>query len=161
SAATPSSTSCLSHAVRSWRTISSLKRLQTMAIRSPSPFRSGVCAFIRLDRLHDRIVRRDVLDHFEAESGHARDALRASQHAHLPDAQILQDLRADAVKTRVPALAKPLVAAARFEATEDFHGLRRRLVPAKQDHDALLVVRDDAKRVLHRVGVSIGVEVEK
>src|SRR5512135_3064641 len=98
--ATPSSTSSLSHAARSSRTISSLKRLHTIATRRPLPRRSGSAIS---DRLHQRLVGREVLDHLEAEAGHAGDALGTGHHAHLAHAEVLQDLRADAVQARIPA----------------------------------------------------------
>ena len=43
-----------------------------------------------------------VLDHFQAEARHARDTLGSREHAHLSHAQVLQDLRADAVQSGVP-----------------------------------------------------------
>src|SRR4051812_1613512 len=118
-AATPRSTSCLSQAVSSPRTSSSLKRLQTMAMRRPLPSRFGVTTFMRfaprgaegavakpsilpfqraapsprrLDRLDGhRIVGRNILDDFEPEARHAGNPLGPREHAHLAHAQVAKD----------------------------------------------------------------------
>src|SRR5690348_11601748 len=148
-AATPSSTSSLSQAARSARTIGSLKRLQTIAIRKPAPRRSGSTMSDRLDG--ERVVGGDVLHDLEAEAGHARDALRAGHHAHAADVEVAQDLGADAVEARIPLARAAAVGLRRLHALED---LARGLVAAQQHDHAFLVVRDDAHRVLHRIGVA-------
>src|SRR5258706_4152946 len=168
-AATPRSSSCLSQAVTSSRTMSSLNRLQTTPMRSPSPLRSGTATVIRPRGLdaspshgpHERVVGRDVLLDLEPESRHARYALGPGEHAHLADAEVAQDLSSDAVQSRIPLPRRAPLARAALDPLQDLRGLRRRFVAPQQDHDTFLVVGDDAHLVLHRVGVAAGIEIEK
>ena len=134
--ATPRLTSSRSQAVRSSRTTSSLKRLQTMATASPSPLRSaaigGHTAFTC-----DGVVGRDVLDHLEAEARPCSGcAWAAPARACGPTPRSRRICAPDAVQLRVP-LAHAAGAGARGEKRiEDLAG---RLVAAQQHDHALLV----------------------
>ena len=49
--------------------------------------------------------RLDILDHFQAETGQAGKPGGCTEHVHFTDAQVVNDLRADAIGAQFPRLA--------------------------------------------------------
>jgi hypothetical protein len=81
-----------------------LKRLMTMPIFRPAPSRLLSYSKTLSKAGHGLKLRRrgDETGDFEAEAGHGGHLARAGEQAHLGDADIAQDLGADAVGARVP-----------------------------------------------------------
>ena len=130
SVATPSLASSLAQADSRPSQMSSLKRLMTMPIaQALRPGRSGrvrrclsvvpMYAFLQ-DQAFSRIA-----GDFQPEAGHARHLARAGQQPHLADAEVAQDLRADAVDARVPLAAAGRSASRLSAAQQVVGGLRR------------------------------------
>src|SRR5512139_1962118 len=123
-------------------TMKSLKREATMAKRRSRATRSPL--MVRMLSMPGCPSARfvDVFGHFEPEGREAVHLLRRAQHAHPGDAEVAQDLGADAVGAqhlRAARLAGRDGAVARTHRLGD---LERALVRPQQHHHAFALARD-------------------
>src|SRR5574343_699541 len=81
-----------------------LKRHITTPTLRPAPFRLlSYSKTISKRDMRSKLRRRgDEAGDFKVEAGHGRHLARAGEQAHLGDAEVAQDLRADAVAARIP-----------------------------------------------------------
>src|SRR6185436_9747346 len=111
-AATPSACSSARQLSASLSVSAELKRERTMPMRRSMPLMeicwplSASCMGAVLES--ESGVGSDEAGHVQAVAGHARHAARPAEQLHLRDAELAQDLRADAVGTQVHLAALAL-----------------------------------------------------
>src|SRR5688572_16525621 len=121
-------------------TTSSLKRDATSAMRrsptrrSPSTMRIASTPRVYQARPRSLLVTGDL----EAERGDAEQLARRRQHAHAGDAEVAQDLRADAVGAQHRARRRIRAVLVRARADDVLGSFLR----SQQDHDAVRLARD-------------------
>src|SRR6187455_850457 len=161
--ATPSAISSALQAPAIASVSSMLKRAWTMPMRrSPPSRRAGSPrSALRMDdrrRRDDRLVGQ-VAGHLEAVAEQARHAARAAEQLHPADAEIAQDLRADAVGAQVHRQRRlARAAAARERARHERCGV---LAAIEQHRSAALATLQRRERARQRPGVIAGAGVEQ
>src|SRR5690606_29541559 len=133
-------------------TMKSLKRAATTPKRSPRALNVPSTTLIRSSMTFASRALFHVLDDLETESRKAVHVLRRGQHAHAPDAEGTQHLRAGADRAQVHRAVAPRadVIDALAEPLHDPHQIARRLLLPQHDDDAVPVLRDPPHRIAQR-----------